>query len=68
MVVTIAGRAGRSYTLVESATLAEPWIAVDSTGPLPSNQPDVLEWNNLPESRGFVRVRVDFTPGHPIPD
>lgn len=68
MLVTIAGRAGRSYTLVGSATLAEPWITVDSTGPLPSDQPVVLEWHNLPESRAFVRVRVDFTPVHPIPD
>ena len=68
MFVTIAGRAGRSYTLVESTTLAEPWNTVDSRGPLAADQPVVLAWHGLPEDRAFVRVRVDYTPATPIPD
>lgn len=67
MLVTIAGRAGRSYTLVESATLTEPWNPVASIGPLVSDQPVVLEWKGIPENRAFVRVRVDYTPTSSIP-
>ncbi len=66
MRVTIAGRAGRGYSLVESETLAEPWNTVDSLGPLASDQPVTLEWHGIPENRAFVRVRVDYTPTSPI--
>ena len=68
MRVTIAGRAGRSYVLVESETLAEPWNTVASIGPLASDQPVVLEWKDIPENRAFVRVRVDYTPTAPPSD
>lgn len=68
MLVTIAGRAGRSYTLVESETLAEPWNTVDTLGPLASDQSAVLEWKGIPENRAFVRVRVDYSPTYPIPE
>jgi hypothetical protein len=68
MRVTVSGRAGRSYALVESGTLAEPWNMVASIGPLASDQPVVLEWKGIPENRAFVRVRVDYTPAAPIPD
>lgn len=68
MRVTIAGRAGRSYALVESETLAEPWDTVASTGPLAADQPLVLEWKGIPENRAFVRVRVAYTPTTAIPD
>ena len=66
--VTIDGRSGRGYSLLASETLAEPWNAVASIGPLASDQPVVLEWKDIPEHRGFVRVRVDSTPAAPIPD
>jgi hypothetical protein len=68
MLVTIAGRAGRSYTLVESATLEEPWNPVDSIGPLATDQAVELKWQGIPENRAFVRVRVDYLPAFPIPE
>jgi hypothetical protein len=64
--VTIAGRAGRSYALVESTTLEEPWTTVDSLGPLASDQTVELVWQRIPENRAFVRVRVDYTSAVPI--
>ncbi len=68
MRVTIAGRAGRSYALLASETLAEPWNTVDSLGPLAADQPVTLEWKGIPESQAFVRVRVDYAPTNPIYD
>ena len=68
LLVTIAGRAGRSYALVGSETLEEPWDTLDSLGPLASDQPVQLEWQDIPEHRAFVRVRVDYVPAFPIPE
>lgn len=68
MLVTIAGRAGRSYLLLESVTLEEPWHTVASIGPLAADQPVELKWQDMPPDRAFVRVRVDYTPSYPIPE
>jgi arylsulfatase A-like enzyme len=66
--VAISGRAGRSYSLVESATLEEPWRTVDSRGPLAADQALELAWPGIPADRAFVRVRVAYTPAYPIPE
>lgn len=68
MLVTIDGRAGRSYALVESATLEEPWNTVDSIGPLAADEPVAFEWQGIPQDHAFVRVRVDYAPTYPIPE
>ena len=68
MLVTIAGRAGRSYAIDESATLNEPWNTIDTIGPLEADQPVELEWQGIPENRAFVRARVDYTPSYPLPE
>jgi hypothetical protein len=68
MLVNIAGRSGRVYSLVESATLEEPWHTVASSGPLAADQPVELKWLDIPRDRAFVRARVDYTPSYPIPE
>ncbi len=66
--VTIAGRGGRSYALVGSETLAGPWNTLDFLGPLAADQPVELKWQDIPENRAFVRVRVDYVPAFPLPE
>jgi len=68
LLVTVGGRAGRGYTLVESATLDTPWNTVASTGPLASDQTVGLIWQAIPQVRAFVRAQVDYTPTYPIPE
>ena len=68
LLATIDGRSGRVYSLVASATLEAPWNTVASTGPLASDQPLELIWEDIPQDKFFVRARVDFTPTYPIPE
>jgi hypothetical protein len=60
--VTIAGRAGRTYTLVQSDTMQAPWTTVQSVGPLTTNQQVTLTQFDLSSGRAFFRVAVGYTP------
>ena len=68
LIVTIDGRAGRSYSLVESATLDDPWTTVASVPPLASDQVVELVWHDIPQNVAFVRARVDYSPSYEIPE
>ena len=68
LIVTIDGRAGRSYSLVESATLDDPWTTIASVPPLASDQVVELVWHDIPQNVAFVRARVDYSPSYEIPE
>ena len=57
--LSAAGKAGRSYALQRSITLAPgKWITVDSEGPLGSDGPVALTDAIAPSDAAFYRIRV----------
>jgi arylsulfatase A-like enzyme len=60
--VTLAGSAGRSYTLLESPDLAGSWKPVATTAPLAADQAVILTDFDPPSERAFYRIEVGYTP------